>query len=86
MKLQTTELAGDTDILSYYWNVDFEGIGTGEEPQISWLFQYDEADVIGSETNYVPGKVLDGGTYVRSDDGSPLAVKHGEILVMPGIF
>jgi len=74
-ELQTTDLSGG-DILSYYWNVDFEGMASGEEPDVSWLFQYAEADVVGTEANYVPGKVLNGGSYSRSDDGSSLAIKE----------
>ena len=75
-ELQTTNLSGG-DVLPYYWNVDFEGFAGGEEPTVSWLFQYDQNDVSGTEANYVPGKVLDGGDYTRSDDGDEDAVKHG---------
>lgn len=75
--LQTTELSGG-DVLSYYWNVDFEGYNSGEEPTVSWLFQYDETDIdAGNESIYVPGKVLDGGDYTRSDDGIASAVRDG---------
>jgi len=76
-ELQTTDLGGG-DILSHYWNVDFEGYASSEEPTVSWLFQYDDTDVDAStESNYVPGKVLDGGSYTRSDDGNTNAVKDG---------
>ncbi len=76
-ELQTTDLSGG-DLLSYYWNVDFEGYATSEEPIVSWLFQYDDADIdAGTESNYVPGKVLDSGDYTRSDDGDTDAVKDG---------
>jgi len=76
--LKTTDLSGG-DILSYYWNVGFEGYASGEEPTVSWLFQYDDADVgSGDETMYVPGKVLNGGDYTRSDDGDEDAVKDDE--------
>ncbi|WKN46060.1 T9SS type A sorting domain-containing protein [Tunicatimonas pelagia] len=74
-ELQTTDLSGG-DLLSYYWNVDFEGYAASEEPTVSWLFQYDQADVSGTEANYVPGKVRDGGTYARSYDGLAEAVRH----------
>lgn len=76
-ELSTTDLAGG-NILSYYWKVDFEGFEPGEEPEVSWLFQYNESDDdAGDEANFVPGKVLNGGTYQRSDEGSTLAVKDG---------
>ena len=78
-ELQTTDLAGG-DVLSYYWNVDFEGYAAGEEPTVSWIFQYDDSDLdigAGDETAYVPGKVLDGGNYTRSDEGGTAAVKDG---------
>jgi hypothetical protein len=67
-ELQTTDLSGG-DILSYYWNVDHEGFDDGL-PEVSWIFQYDDSDINGgTEANYVPGKVLDYGTYTRSNDG-----------------
>ncbi|WPP48869.1 T9SS type A sorting domain-containing protein [Catalinimonas niigatensis] len=74
-ELQTTDLSGG-DMLSYYWNVDLEGFDSGV-PKVSWLFQYDASDINGSEAAYVPGKVLDGGTYQRSYDGTAQAVKDG---------
>ena len=75
--LQTTDLSGG-DILSYYWNVAFEGYDASEKPTVSWLFQYDNADTdAGTESNYVPGKVLEGGAYTRSNDGNADAVKDG---------
>ena len=76
-ELQTTDLSGG-DLLSYYWNVDYEGtFNSGTLPTVSWLFQYDEADIDGgTESNYVPGKVLDGGAYTRSYDGLAEAVRH----------
>jgi len=85
-ELQTTDLAGG-DILSYYWNVDFEGYAAGEEPTVSWIFQYDDADLdvgAGDETAFVPGKVLDGGTYTRSDEGGTAAVKNGGASTIEG--
>ena len=77
-ELQTTNLSGG-DLLSYYWNVDFEGFDDAGDalPTVSWLFQYDNADVVGNEANYVPGKVLNGGMFDRSDEGSTLAVRDG---------
>ncbi|WP_420575602.1 T9SS type A sorting domain-containing protein [Ekhidna sp.] len=75
-ELQTTDLAGG-DILSYYWNVSMEGFDGGV-PDVSWIFQYDDADVdAGDETLYVPGKVEDAGNYLRYDDGTDQAVKDG---------
>jgi hypothetical protein len=85
-ELQTTDLSGG-DILSYYWNVDHEGFDDGL-PEVSWIFQYDDSDINGgTEANYVPGKVLDYGTYTRSNDGDVTGVKdagaagnNGDIL------
>ncbi len=75
-ELETTDLSGG-DLLSYYWNVDYEGFeGSDTKPEVSWLFQYDESDGT-SEANYVPGKVLDVGDYNRSDEGGVNAVKNG---------
>ncbi|MGB0521333.1 MAG: T9SS type A sorting domain-containing protein [Flammeovirgaceae bacterium] len=74
-ELQTTNLSGG-DILQYYWRVSTEGFDGGS-PTISWIFQYDDSDVSGTEADYVPGKVLDGGTYQRSYDGTDQAVKEG---------
>ncbi len=85
-ELQTTDLSGG-DILSYYWNVDFEGYANGEEPTVSWIFQYDDADLdvgAGDETQFVPGKVLDGGAYTRSDEGGTAAVKNGGASTIEG--
>lgn len=81
--LATTASAGG-DILSYYWNVDFEGFGPGEEPTVSWLFQYDQTDVVGTESTYVPGKVVNNGTYQRSYDGTTQAVKNGGSTTVEG--
>ncbi len=74
-ELQTTDLSGG-DALSYYWSVTTEGFDGGA-PSISWIFQYDDSDVVGTEANYVPGKVLNDGTYQRSYDGTDQAVKEG---------
>ncbi|MEK6479894.1 hypothetical protein WJR50_20290 [Catalinimonas sp. 4WD22] len=74
-ELQTTDLSGG-DILSYYWRIGHEGFDGGL-PTVSWLFQYDQDDIDGgAEGNYVPGKVLDSGTYQRSYDGTEQAVKN----------
>ncbi|MBT32504.1 MAG: hypothetical protein CMO01_22800 [Thalassobius sp.] len=71
--LQTTNLSSADDILSYFWNVDYEGYNSGEEATVSWIFQYDESDIdSGDETTYVPGKVLDEGTYERSTDADTI--------------
>lgn len=85
-ELQTTDLSGG-DLLSYYWNVDYEGYSSGQEPTVSWLFQYDDADLDiggGAEASFVPGKVLDGGAYTRSDDGGVTAVKDGGAATIEG--
>ena len=83
-ELKTTDLSGG-DILSYYWNVDFQGYSSGEEPTVSWLFQYDDSDVDGgNEGNYVPGKVMDSGDYNRSDEGGTNAVKEGGVGTFEG--
>ena len=83
-ELKTTDMtltAANDGILDYYWNIDYAGFGTGEEPTVSWLFQYNNADAGNTgnltEASYVPGKVLNGGAYTRSHDGDNDAVRHG---------
>ena len=82
-ELKTTNLnvATNDGLLDYYWNVDATGYASGEEPTVSWLFQYDNTDAgnIGTagENQYVPGKVLNGGAYTRSSEGDANAVKDG---------
>lgn len=86
-KLATTNQdvsGGNPDaILSYYWRVTKEGFDAGD-PSVSWIFQYDDADVSvnlngqsSTEASLVPGKVEDGGTYQRSYDGTAQSVKEG---------
>ncbi len=74
-ELKTADISGG-DALSYYWSVTTEGFDGGL-PTVSWIFQYDDSDVVGTEANYVPGKVENGGTYQRSYDGTDQAVKEG---------
>jgi len=66
--LQTTNLSGSADILSYYWRVLNRGFAA--LPKVSYQFAYDQSDVTGTETNYVPGKVLDTTPFTRSADGA----------------
>ncbi|MEP1096565.1 MAG: T9SS type A sorting domain-containing protein [Cyclobacteriaceae bacterium] len=54
--LATTATA--TDILDFYWRVGYSDFGT--LPTInSYVFTYDQTDVGGTESNYVPGFVED---------------------------
>ncbi len=67
-ELQTTNLGGGSDILSYYWRVlnrDFTTL-----PKVSYQFAYANTDVGGTEANYVPGKVLDIAPFTRATDGA----------------
>jgi Pentaxin family/G8 domain len=67
--LQTTnQTTGGPDILSYYWRVrsrDFAGT-----PTVAYNFNYADGDIGGTETNYVPGRVLDTTPFTRATDGS----------------
>ncbi len=64
--LQTTNLSGGADILAYYWRVGNSGFTT--LPTVSYTFQYVAGDVGGTESNYVPGKVLDVSPFTRSSE------------------
>ena len=56
-ELQTTELTGG-DLLNYYWKVDYQDFNSN--PTVNRLrFDYNNADIVGTEANYVAGKVLD---------------------------
>jgi fibronectin-binding autotransporter adhesin len=65
--LATTNSAGGADILSYYWRVRRSEFSSA--PTVSMRFTYDDADIGGTEANYVPGRVLDGSPFTRSTDG-----------------
>ncbi|MBN1252635.1 MAG: T9SS type A sorting domain-containing protein [Bacteroidales bacterium] len=67
-ELKTTNLTGG-DLLDYYWRVGYEGFTTN--PTVQYEFKYDDSDIVGTESNYVAGKVLDGSGYIRSDEGNP---------------
>lgn len=64
--LQTTNLSGGADILSYYWRVGSSNFTV--KPTVTYTFTYDQSDVGGVETNYVPGKVLDVSPFTRSSE------------------
>jgi fibronectin-binding autotransporter adhesin len=66
--LATTNSTGG-DILSYYWRVRRSGFSSA--PTVSMRFTYDDLDIVGTETNYVPGRVLDQSPFTRSTDGGP---------------
>ncbi|NOS56563.1 MAG: T9SS type A sorting domain-containing protein, partial [Cyclobacteriaceae bacterium] len=66
--LQTTNLSGGPDILNYYWRVRFEGFTT--LPTVKYQFTYAQSDVGGTETNYLPGKVLDINPFTRSSEAA----------------
>ena len=65
--LATTNSAGGADILSYYWRVRRSGFSSA--PTVSMRFTYHNADIGGTEANYVPGRVLDQSPFTRSADG-----------------
>jgi fibronectin-binding autotransporter adhesin len=65
--LATTNSAGGPDILSYYWRVRRSGFSNA--PTVSMRFTYNDADIGGTESNYVPGRVLDQSPFTRSTDG-----------------
>ncbi|MEO7989884.1 MAG: hypothetical protein ABI663_10100, partial [Chryseolinea sp.] len=62
--LQTTDLTGGTSILAYYWRVNNSNFTT--KPNVTYQFTYVAGDVGGTETTYVPGKVLDISPFTRS--------------------
>ncbi len=65
-ELKTTNLSGG-DLLDYYWRIGHEGFTT--LPTVQYEFSYDNSDVVGNESQYRPGKVLDESPYTRSTDG-----------------
>jgi hypothetical protein len=66
--LETTNSAGGADILSYYWRVRFRDFGAA--PTVAYNFNYADGDIGGTESNYVPGRVLDSTPFTRSTDGA----------------
>jgi fibronectin-binding autotransporter adhesin len=64
--LATTNSNGGDDILSYYWRVRRSGFSSA--PTVSMRFTYNDADIGGTESNYVPGRVLDQSPFTRSTD------------------
>ncbi len=68
--LQTTNLSGGADILNYYWKVTKSNFANPSFPLVSYVFTYIDVsannDVGGTETTYVPGKVLDNSPFTRS--------------------
>ena len=70
-ELATTNLAG-TNLLGYYWNVDYDQFGTVDLPNVNSLaFTFDATDVSAGTPNsdYVAGKVLDESPFTRSYEG-----------------
>ncbi len=70
----------DPDILSYYWRVRHTGFTT--LPTVSHRFTYDNADIGGTEADYVPGRVLDASPFTRSTDGGTDDVLDGSNQVV----
>ncbi|RAV99615.1 hypothetical protein DQQ10_18620 [Pseudochryseolinea flava] len=66
--LQTALLTAGADILSYNWRIRHDGFTT--LPRVSYQFNYAEGDVGGTETNYVPGKVLGVNPFTRASEVS----------------
>ena len=79
-ELQTSDLAGG-EILQHYWRVRHDGFTT--LPTVAYRFYYRGSDTVepgrdrpflyanSDEDNYVPGYVLDGGTYERHFESDP---------------
>lgn len=66
-ELLTTD-PGSGDLLDYYWRVgssDFTVL-----PTVEYNFIYDDSDLVGTESQYVPGFVLDEEPYTRDVDGN----------------
>lgn len=66
--LQTTNLAGGANVLSYNWRVKHSSFGT--LPQVSYRFTYANGDIGGTESTYVPGKVLGVSPFTRSSEAT----------------
>jgi hypothetical protein len=64
--LQTINLGGSADRLSYNWRISHQGFST--LPLVSHQFTYADSDITGTESNYVPGKVLGLSPFTRSSE------------------
>ncbi len=74
-ELQTTNL-GSGDLLDYYWRVGYSDFTT--LPTVTSVqFDYDDSDIVGTETNYVAGKVLDENPYTRSYEDETVPENEG---------
>lgn len=61
--LQTINLSAGTDRLSYNWRVNHQAFTV--LPRVSLQFVYADADIVGTEANYVPGSVLSVSPFTR---------------------
>ncbi len=77
--LQTTNLAGGTSILGYYWKVKHAGFSV--LPTVSYQFTYVSGDVAGTEALYVPGKVLDEVPFTRSSENDVAKVDDATNII-----
>ncbi|WP_026210659.1 T9SS type A sorting domain-containing protein [Flexithrix dorotheae] len=74
-ELGTTELLGG-DLLDYYWKLNHSDFDT--LPTIDQLdFYYDDTDVVGTEANYVAGKVQDENLFTRSYEDEDIPESEG---------
>ncbi len=73
-ELLTTDQTGG-DLLSYYWRVKHDDFST--LPTVEYIFTYDDSDIVGIETNYVAGKVLDESPFTRSYEDSSVPESEG---------
>jgi len=65
-ELQTLNLSGGSNILTYYWKANHNGFTV--LPRVTYDFVYDASDESGNENTYVAGKVLDSNPFTRSED------------------
>ena len=72
--LTTTDQSGG-DLLSYHWRVRYQGFTT--LPNVRYNFTYDPTDVVGDESQYVAGKVLDTAPYTRSYEDDTVPEEEG---------
>jgi hypothetical protein len=74
-ELQTTDLSGG-DLLNYYWKIDYEDFTS--LPTIDRVrFEYNNADIVGNENNYVAGKVLNVYPFEREYEDDDFAQSEG---------
>jgi hypothetical protein len=66
--LLTTNLSGG-DLLGYYWRVKYSNLTS--PPLVSYSFTYVNGDVVGTESSYVPGKVLAVSPFTRFYEDQP---------------